>query len=311
VDIRVLHAVDASAYRDLRLQALSTHPEAFLTTYDDYLSRPLELVTNQLTPDDHHFTVGAFVGDASNQLVGTVTLVRERATKARHIANVFAMFVSPHAQRQGIGRKLLADLIQRTRQLDGVEQLRLSVVKDNNAAMALYQSAGFQVYGTEPNAMKTANRSWDEVHMVLFLASQALPKRQPESSFASMGFSHVTINVSDLERSIAFYVGTLGLKLVHRARQDAYLEWGEAWICLQERPMLPMARPQFGVDHVAFYIPQNELKAAVDALKAANVPMIRGPVERGGGWTVNFLDPDGTQLEFHSGTLGERMKVWK
>ncbi|MCY0888734.1 MAG: GNAT family N-acetyltransferase, partial [Alicyclobacillaceae bacterium] len=239
MDVRVLHAVDASAYRDLRLQALSTHPEAFLTTYDDYLSRPLELVTNQLTPDDHHFTVGAFVGDASDQLVGTVTLVRERATKARHIANVIAMFVSPHVQRQGIGRKLLADLIQRTRQLDGVEQLRLSVVKDNDAARALYQAVGFHVYGVEPNAMKTANRSWDEVHMVLLLASQALPKRQPESSFVSMGFSHVTINVSDLERSIAFYVGTLGMKLVHRARQDAYLEWGEAWICLQERSMLP------------------------------------------------------------------------
>lgn len=310
MDIRILHAVDASAYRNLRLQALSTNPEAFLTTYDDYLSRPFEHVTNQLTPDDDHFTVGAFVGDASDHLVGTVTLVRERATKARHIANVVAMFVSPHVQRQGIGRELLADLIQRARLLDGVEQLRLSVVKDNNAAMALYQVVGFQVYGIEPNAMKTANRSWDEVHMVLFLTSQGLHQRQPVSSFATMGFSHVTINVSDLERSLAFYVGTLGMKLVHHARQDAYLEWGEAWICLQERSMLPTVRPQLGVDHVALYAPQDELQAAVDVLKSENVPIIRGPVERGGGWTVNFLDPDGTQLEFHSGTLGERMKVW-
>jgi len=134
VDIRLLHAVDASAYRDLRLQALSTNPEAFLTTYDDYLSRPFELVTNQLTPDDDHFTVGAYVGDASDQLVGTVTLVRERATKARHIANVVALFVSPNFQRQGIGRELLADLIQRARQMDGLVQFRLSVVKDNDAA---------------------------------------------------------------------------------------------------------------------------------------------------------------------------------
>nr|WP_231877864.1 VOC family protein [Ferroacidibacillus organovorans] len=147
--------------------------------------------------------------------------------------------------------------------------------------------------------------------MVLFLASQGQPQRQSALNFASMGFSHVTLNVSDLERSLAFYVGTIGMKLVHRALQDAYLEWGKAWICLQERPMLPTARLQLGVDHVALYTPQDELQAAVDVLKSANVPIIRGPVERGGGWTVNFLDPDGTQLEFHSGTLGERMKVWK
>ncbi|WP_067934377.1 VOC family protein [Alicyclobacillus kakegawensis] len=123
-------------------------------------------------------------------------------------------------------------------------------------------------------------------------------------------FSHVTINVSDLNKSLDFYAGQLGMRLVHRGRRDAYLEWGAAWVCLQERPELASQRRQFGVDHVAFYIQPAAFHEAVEGLRRANVPIVRGPVERGGGWTVNFLDPDGTQLEFHTGTLAGRMKVW-
>lgn len=124
------------------------------------------------------------------------------------------------------------------------------------------------------------------------------------------GFSHVTIDVSDLETSVAFYVGILGLTLVHRGRRDVYLEWGTAWVCLQERPEFPANQQQLGVDHVALHIAPDAFHQAVEALVAAGVPIVRGPVERGGGWTVNFLDPDGTQLEFHTATLADRMKQW-
>ncbi|OFW75590.1 MAG: glutathione transferase [Alicyclobacillus sp. RIFOXYA1_FULL_53_8] len=124
------------------------------------------------------------------------------------------------------------------------------------------------------------------------------------------GFSHVTIDVSSLDRSLEFYVGTLGMKLVHQGRHDAYLEWGTAWLCLQERPDKVQQTPQLGVNHVALYIHANEFDAAVEVLQRRNVSIVRDPVERGGGWTVNFLDPDGTQLELHTGTLGDRMRVW-
>lgn len=111
----MLTAEDASDYRDLRLQALALNPEAFLTTYDDYLSRPLQEVASQMSPTDHKFSVGAFTEDG--QLVGTVTLVRERVLKVRHIANVVAMFVATEFRHNGIGRMLLSDLITRAKQL--------------------------------------------------------------------------------------------------------------------------------------------------------------------------------------------------
>ncbi|MFD1428373.1 VOC family protein [Kroppenstedtia sanguinis] len=125
------------------------------------------------------------------------------------------------------------------------------------------------------------------------------------------GFNHVTIRVSDLQRSRKFYQGILGMELVHQGRRDVYLEGGTAWICLMEREgerMDASAGP--GVDHVAFTIVDEDFDEAVERLRDHQVRIIRGPMERGGGRVLNFLDPDGTQLELYTGSLAGRMKNW-
>ncbi|MEK5180795.1 VOC family protein [Paenibacillus odorifer] len=125
------------------------------------------------------------------------------------------------------------------------------------------------------------------------------------------GFNHVTVNVSNLANSLNFYTGVLGLQLVHRGKTDAYLEWGSAWICLLEKPdYTAIADKVVGVDHIAFSIAEEHFEEAVQGLQTQNVPIIRGPIKRGIGWTVNFLDPDGIQLELHTSNLRERMSVW-
>lgn len=120
------------------------------------------------------------------------------------------------------------------------------------------------------------------------------------------GFSHVTIAVRDLPVALRFYADLLGMRLVHRGEHDAYLEWGSAWLCLQEQPDTCPNR-QGGVDHVAFHIAEDAFPAAIALLQAAQVPIIRGPIPRGPGWSINFLDLDGTQLELHTSTLATRM----
>ncbi|MEK4453334.1 VOC family protein [Paenibacillus sp. FSL L8-0506] len=125
------------------------------------------------------------------------------------------------------------------------------------------------------------------------------------------GFNHVTVNVSNLANSLNFYTGILGLQLVHRGKTDAYLEWGSAWICLLEKPdYMAIADKGVGVDHIAFSIAEEHFEEAVQGLQTQNVLIIRGPIKRGIGWTVNFLDPDGIQLELHTSNLRERMSVW-
>jgi ribosomal protein S18 acetylase RimI-like enzyme len=43
------------------------------------------------------------------------------------------------------------------------------VVQDNTAALSLYRALGFEVYGSEPRALKDAGRYSDELLMVRFL----------------------------------------------------------------------------------------------------------------------------------------------
>ncbi|MBU7318689.1 Fos family putative thiol transferase [Paenibacillus oleatilyticus] len=124
------------------------------------------------------------------------------------------------------------------------------------------------------------------------------------------GFNHVTIRVSDLSRSLLFYESLLGMKLVHRGRLDVYLEWGSAWVCLIERSCESSEKPGYGVDHIAFSIADEDFHDAACKLQQAGVPIVRGPLERGGGYSINFLDPDGTELELFTGSLAERMKGW-
>jgi ribosomal protein S18 acetylase RimI-like enzyme len=82
---------------------------------------------------------------------------------------VWGVFVRPEWRGQGIAAQLLDELLARARQLAGLEQLQLSVVTGQEAAVHLYQSLGFQQYGLERRALRIGEHYVDEFHMVLFL----------------------------------------------------------------------------------------------------------------------------------------------
>lgn len=102
------------------------------------------------------------------------------------------------------------------------------------------------------------------------------------------------------------------MKLIHQGNTDVYLEWGNVWICLLEKDaFLPYTSQNCGVDHIAFSILESDFMEAVEILKKYQIPLVREPIDRGGGWSVQFEDPDGIVLELYTGSLAERMKNWK
>ncbi|WP_349410732.1 VOC family protein [Pseudalkalibacillus sp. SCS-8] len=127
------------------------------------------------------------------------------------------------------------------------------------------------------------------------------------------GFNHVTLNVKSLDESLAFYEGVLNMKKVHHGNTDAYLESGSVWICLLEKgnDEKEINEKSRGVDHIAFSINERGFHEMVDVLKRHQVPIVRGPIERGGGLVVNFLDPNGIQFELNTSDLKTRMKDWQ
>ncbi|WP_306431085.1 GNAT family N-acetyltransferase [Paenibacillus sp. XY044] len=157
---------DAEIYRELRLKSLKENPEAFLTTYEIEEDKPIEKLRGNLIASDNRFTLGAFINSV---LIGTVTFVRESNPKIVHKGNVYAMYVAPEFREKGIGKSLVQELIIKAKKCDGLEQINLTVISNNNAAKRLYETIGFVTYGTERNALKTECQYWDENLMVFRL----------------------------------------------------------------------------------------------------------------------------------------------
>lgn len=164
--ICIINMQDAEVYQKLRLEALLANPEAFGSTYEREVDFTRQEVCQRIAPEAGKFTLGAFI---EGRLAGIVTFVRENGPKTRHKGNVYGMYVSAQYRGMGIGRQLLEELVREARKLDGLEQMTLTVVQDNERAKALYTSAGFTVFGTEKNALKINGEYYDEEWMVYFL----------------------------------------------------------------------------------------------------------------------------------------------
>jgi RimJ/RimL family protein N-acetyltransferase len=151
-------------YQELRLSALKINPEAFGSTFEREVKFTLETVVEQLNPTKDKFVLGAF---DSNLLVGIVAFMRESSLKTAHKGNVYWMYVAPDVRERGLGKSLLIELIRKAKNCNGLEQINLTVVSENEIAKKLYSSLGFEVFGVERNSLKFNGQYFDEDLMVL------------------------------------------------------------------------------------------------------------------------------------------------
>lgn len=166
IQIRELTPDDVEAYREIRLRALKEHPEAFGSSYEESVKRPIESYLDRLKPKHNNFILGAFI---EGNLLGTVGMFQHEGLKDHHKGVIWGMHTATEAQGQGIGRALLTAAIERARQIPDLELLQLSVVTKNVSARNFYLSCGFEIYGLEPHALKLGDTYLDEEHMYMFL----------------------------------------------------------------------------------------------------------------------------------------------
>ncbi|MBN3762623.1 GNAT family protein [Burkholderia sp. Ac-20365] len=153
--IRTLELADRDAFFALRLRGLKTHPAAFGQSYEEAVERGPSQHDAMLSGTHAaigNVLLGAF-SSTDGALVGTVGLMRETRHKERHKGHVIGMYVADEAAGRGVGRALLTELLAHAARVDGLRQVGLLVTNGNGSARALYESLGFRVYGTEPDAM--------------------------------------------------------------------------------------------------------------------------------------------------------------
>ncbi|MCF5703190.1 fosfomycin resistance glutathione transferase [Pseudomonas syringae] len=120
------------------------------------------------------------------------------------------------------------------------------------------------------------------------------------------GLNHLTLAVSDLNRSLAFYRDVLQFRVEATWDAGAYLSLPGLWLCLSLDPLRKtVANPDY--THYAFSLSAADFALFVRQLRAANVEEWRD--NRSEGASFYFLDPDGHKLEAHVGDLASRLAV--
>jgi RimJ/RimL family protein N-acetyltransferase len=171
VQIRRLQTPDAAVYREIRLEALQRNPEAFGSTFEFENAQPLSWFEASL---GRAAIFGAFV-DA--RFAGMAGFAVQEGSKHAHKALLWGMYVRAAARNAGLGKRLVAAVLDHAR--GRAEMVQLTVVSENEAARRLYRALGFVEYGYEKRALKQDGRYYDEVLMVKFL-DESLTQSQPE-----------------------------------------------------------------------------------------------------------------------------------
>ena len=122
-----------------------------------------------------------------------------------------------------------------------------------------------------------------------------------------VGFEHAGLTVADLDRTIAFYCGLLGLRLVLRKSplggELAFLDTGSGMLEIFARPGAQRVRylpaDTAGVRHLTFAV--DDVDATVARLEAAGVAISERPREAHNRELIRRVafcrDPDGLQVE--------------
>ena len=121
------------------------------------------------------------------------------------------------------------------------------------------------------------------------------------------GLNHLTLAVSELDRSVGFYRDILGCTLRARWAGGAYLEAGSLWLCLSLDPEAARAARR-DYSHYAFDVAPADFAAAA-ALIAETAEVWKA--NRSEGESLYFLDPDGHRLELHAGSLASRLDHYR
>ena len=112
------------------------------------------------------------------------------------------------------------------------------------------------------------------------------------------GVYHIQISVSDLDRSLAFYTGLMGMEEIFRVGKESFLRTPGARDLLAllsvEGPVDPKTG---GMDHFGFHVSPENLDTAVEEVRAAGVEVTETGSFAPGLPFAYIKDPDGYKIE--------------
>ena len=126
-----------------------------------------------------------------------------------------------------------------------------------------------------------------------------------------MGINHITFAVSDLEKAIDFYKILLDGKLVAKSYRLAYFDVNGLWFALNLEAELTAEERQRTYTHIALSMSKTDQLKLMDKLDVHNISYDYGrPRNEREGSSLYVRDTDGHLIEFHSGTMEDRLSYY-
>ncbi|MGG1516896.1 GNAT family N-acetyltransferase [Paenibacillus oryzisoli] len=167
MEIRKITKQDAAPFWQLRLEGLQQSPISFSSSHEEAMLLSHEQVLKRINEADDNYILGCF--DEAGELVGMAGFMRETSLKLKHKGFIWGVYVTQNARKQGIGRRLMEEIIRQAKELPELMQICLSVTSSNLPAKRMYETLGFVTYGVEKNALFVDGVLWDEDLMALQL----------------------------------------------------------------------------------------------------------------------------------------------
>ena len=157
---------DARAFREVRLQALRDHPEAYSADYEVPMAWPMDAWLDRLRASPIYFAVDEAVNKSA--WVGMAGIYFGNTLKTRHRGTIWGVYVRPEYRGRGLAGQLVKTCVDWAVQ-ESLRLVTLYVVTTNAAALATYKRCGFNICGVEPDGIYTHGTYYDEFIMIKWL----------------------------------------------------------------------------------------------------------------------------------------------
>ena len=215
-----------------------------------------------------------------------------------YTSEVYVMGVIPSHHRSGIGRMLLLEAEKHLARR-GFEFIQVKTVSANRECefykktRLFYKSFGFKEVEVFPTL-------WDESNPCQLLI-KSLPNKVS-------GINHITLSVSDLNKSFCFYRDVLKFVPKFKNEKTAYFSVNSTWIALEEdQGVRKGPLPEY--THIAFNVTNSNFSEVSQCIAKSGAEIFKE--NKSEGKSIYFLDPDGHKLEIHCGSLDSRLMEYK
>lgn len=164
ITIRTATPEDAASLLELRLEALSMHPEAFAADVDMTAAEGADVWAERIADYARNETTAICIAETIGQLIGMAGIGRGHWPKTRHSSVLWGVYINPDWRGLHIAEAIINECITWARE-HGVVAVKLGVITTNASAIRCYTRIGFAVYGTDPKSNYHDGVYYDELLM--------------------------------------------------------------------------------------------------------------------------------------------------